>query len=194
MIVGVAVDQPGRVVDVDVDVVARIGRGDRDALELLYWRHAGWLTSRLTFRCRQPDLVDAAVQDTFLAVWQTARRYDGRGEVGAWIWGIGLRRLIDQLRRAARHGASAGDVVGELVGSRQSAEDEAIGLVLDARLAAALAALTPELRAVMVATVLDGLTTNEAAVLLGIPAGTVKTRMMRARASMRAGMEGSERP
>ena len=49
----------------------------------------------------------------------------------------------------------------------------------------ALARISPELRVVLQATVLDGLTTREAARLLGIPQGTVKTRLARARASMR---------
>ena len=49
----------------------------------------------------------------------------------------------------------------------------------------ALNRLSPELRAVVQATVLDGLTTREAGQLLGIPAGTVKTRMMRARIQLR---------
>ncbi len=52
-------------------------------------------------------------------------------------------------------------------------------------LGGALQRLSPELRAVVEATVLDGLTTKEAGQLLGIPAGTVKTRMMRARAQLR---------
>jgi RNA polymerase sigma-70 factor (ECF subfamily) len=52
-------------------------------------------------------------------------------------------------------------------------------------LAGAIEGLSPELRDVLRATVLDGLTTREAAVLLGIPAGTVKTRMMRARQELR---------
>jgi RNA polymerase sigma-70 factor (ECF subfamily) len=52
-------------------------------------------------------------------------------------------------------------------------------------LGAALDRLSPELRAVMQATVLDGLTTREAAKLLGIPQGTVKTRLMRARHELR---------
>lgn len=52
-------------------------------------------------------------------------------------------------------------------------------------LGAALTRLSPELRAVIEATVLDGLTTKEAARLLGIPEGTVKTRAMRARARLR---------
>jgi RNA polymerase sigma-70 factor (ECF subfamily) len=52
-------------------------------------------------------------------------------------------------------------------------------------LAGALDRLSPELRAVVQATVLDGLTTREAGHLLGLPAGTVKTRMMRAKAQLR---------
>jgi RNA polymerase sigma-70 factor (ECF subfamily) len=55
-------------------------------------------------------------------------------------------------------------------------------------LAEALAQLSPELRAVVQATVLDGLTTREAAGLLGIPSGTVKTRMARARAQLRGAL------
>ena len=52
-------------------------------------------------------------------------------------------------------------------------------------LGGALNRLSPELRAVVQATVLDGLTTREAGQLLGIPAGTVKTRMLRARTQLR---------
>jgi RNA polymerase sigma-70 factor (ECF subfamily) len=52
-------------------------------------------------------------------------------------------------------------------------------------LAGALARLSPELRAVIQATVLDGLSTRETALLLGIPVGTVKTRAMRARRQLR---------
>ncbi len=52
-------------------------------------------------------------------------------------------------------------------------------------LAGALGRLSPELRTVVQATVLDGLTTREAGLLLGLPTGTVKTRMMRAKAQLR---------
>ena len=66
-----------------------------------------------------------------------------------------------------------------------SAEEQVLSGVEHGDLAGALAQLSPELRAVVQATVLDGLTTREAGRLLGIPAGTVKTRMMRARAALR---------
>jgi RNA polymerase sigma-70 factor (ECF subfamily) len=66
-----------------------------------------------------------------------------------------------------------------------SAEERVLLGVEHGDLAGALNRLSPELRAVIEATVLDGLTTREAARLLGIPQGTVKTRLMRARAELR---------
>ncbi|MYS40792.1 RNA polymerase subunit sigma-24, partial [Streptomyces sp. SID5998] len=66
-----------------------------------------------------------------------------------------------------------------------SAEERVLAGVEHGDLAGALIRLSPELRAVLQATVIDGLTTREAAVLLGIPPGTVKTRAMRARKQLR---------
>ena len=82
-----------------------VARGDEDALAALYDRHAGWLTIRMTRRCAAADTVDHAVQDTFLALWRQAGAYRGSGDVAAFIWGIGIRRLIDLIRRddASRH-------------------------------------------------------------------------------------------
>src|SRR5437868_13616182 len=89
----------------DVALLRAVTRGDEDALAALYDRHAGWLTVRLTRRCAQPDVVDHAVQDTFLALWREAGTYRGGGDVAAFVWGIGIRRLIDLLRRegGSRH-------------------------------------------------------------------------------------------
>jgi RNA polymerase sigma-70 factor (ECF subfamily) len=136
--------------------------------------------ARLSHRCADEDIVDQAVQDTFVAVWRKPQSYKGDGEVAAWIWGIGIRRLIDQLRRRPRLAWP---------GAREqlhvSAEDEVLTGIEYGGLAGAIDRLSPELRAVVQATILDGLTTREAARLLGIPAGTVKTRMARAKVQMR---------
>jgi RNA polymerase sigma-70 factor, ECF subfamily len=83
----------------DAVLLRAVARGDEGALAALYDRHAGWLTIRLTRRCAMPDVVDHAVQDTFLAVWREAGAYRGGGDVAAFIWGIGIRRLIDAIRR-----------------------------------------------------------------------------------------------
>jgi RNA polymerase sigma-70 factor (ECF subfamily) len=164
----------------DAELLEDISDGRRGALEELYARHAGWLTLRLARRCADADLVDLAVQDTFVAVWRKPGAFKGQGEVAAWIWGIGVRRLIDQLRRQPRRRPfGASDEV------QVSAEDEVLLGVEHGELPRAIDTLSPELRLVVQATVLDGLTTREAARLLGIPSGTVKTRMARARAQMR---------
>ena len=52
----------------DEILLQAVADGDRAALRALYERHAAWLTLRLTRRCPDPDLVDDAVQDTFVAV------------------------------------------------------------------------------------------------------------------------------
>jgi RNA polymerase sigma-70 factor, ECF subfamily len=165
----------------DEALLAAVANGDRAALRSLYERHAPWLTLRLTRRCADPGIVEEVVQDTFVAVWKGARRYRGSGEVAAWIWGIGIRRLIDRFRRHPLPIPTLLDRGGVVV----SAEEEVLLRVEHGDLGAALDRLSPELRAVMQATVLDGLTTREAAKLLGIPQGTVKTRLMRARHELR---------
>ena len=167
--------------EADELLLRAVAGGDRRALETLYRRHAPWLVLRLSRRCADPGLVEEVVQDTFVAVWRGAGRYRGTGEVAAWIWGIGIRRLIDRLRRrpaTATHTAASESIM-------VSAEDEVLVGVEHGDLGAALGRLSPELRAVVQATVLDGLTTREAATLLGIPQGTVKTRAARARHELR---------
>jgi RNA polymerase sigma-70 factor (ECF subfamily) len=166
----------------DAALVAATAAGDRIALEQLYARHAPWLLLRLQRRCADPAVVDEVVQDTFLAVWRSARSFSGTGEVAAWIWGIGIRRLMDALRRRP---AAAADIATVPDRGEVSAEEKVLLGIEYGDLGGALNRLSPELRAVVQATVLDGLTTKEAAHLLGIPRGTVKTRMMRARAALR---------
>jgi RNA polymerase sigma-70 factor (ECF subfamily) len=179
----------------DAQLLAGVVERDGSALRTLYERHSPWLMLRLARRCADPGMVDEVVQDTFLAVWRKPESYRGSGEVAAWIWGIGIRRLIDAFRRRgrdrsvlheSRHGDSARSYQSEGVGIvDRSAEEEALLSVEYGDLAGAMNRLSPELRTVMQATVLDGLTTKEAAYLLGIPRGTVKTRMMRARIQLK---------
>ncbi len=170
----------------DDELLAAIADQDRGALQELYRRHETWLTLRLRYRCADPSAVEEAVQDTFVKVWQKADRYAATGEVPAWIWGIGIRTLLHRVRprrplldRLLSIRPSHADV--DLV----SAEDRVLLAVEHGDAGAALTSLSPELRAVVQATVLDGLTCQEAGQLLGIPAGTVKTRMMRAKRELR---------
>lgn len=168
----------------DVELIRLVGTGDRAALATLYERHAGWLTVRLSRRCGDPDLVDTVLQDTFLAVWKQADGYRSTGDVGAWIWTIALRRLIDQLRKR-RPPEPMADVTpfsSPVANPFSAVVAEEIPLALGhTDMGQAFARLDPDLQAVMAATTLDGLTNTEAAALLGVPVGTVKSRLSRAR-------------
>nr|WP_202555558.1 RNA polymerase sigma factor [Streptomyces sp. SID4950] len=161
---------------------------DRHAFEELYRRYAPWLTARLRGRCADPAVVDDVVQETFLAIWRGKARYrheSATGDAAGWLWRIGSRRLVDALRGEGARGRLRQTLARLRHRDEASAEDRVLAGVEHGDLAGALVRLSPELRAVLQATVVDGLNTREAAVLLGIPPGTVKTRAMRARKQLR---------
>jgi RNA polymerase sigma-70 factor (ECF subfamily) len=154
---------------------------DRSALRELYERHAPWLRARLSRRCGDAGLVEEVIQDTFVAVWRKPTAYRGSGQVPAWIWGIGFRRMLGALRPQR---PVPWAVITETA-SVPSAEDQVLLHIEHGDLAGAVDDLSPELKAVVQAVVLDGLTSREAARLLQVPAATVRTRLMRARTQLR---------
>ncbi|KOV64906.1 RNA polymerase sigma24 factor [Streptomyces sp. AS58] len=158
---------------------------DRHAFEELYRRYAPWLSARLRARCADAGTVDDVVQETFLAVWRGKARYREEGDVAGWLWRIGSRRLVDTLRGEGARGRLRQALARLRHRDEASAEERVLAGVEHGDLAGALTRLSPELRAVLQATVVDGLSTREAAVVLGIPPGTVKTRAMRARKQLR---------
>jgi RNA polymerase sigma-70 factor (ECF subfamily) len=169
----------------DGELLHAAADGDRRAFEELYRRYAPWLTARLRGRCADPGVVDDVVQETFLAVWRGTARYREDGDVAGWLWRIGARRLVDALRGDGARGRLRKTLARLRHRHEASAEERVLAAVEHGDLAGALIRLSPELRAVLQATVIDGLTTREAAVLLGIPPGTVKTRALRARKRLR---------
>ena len=180
----------------DAELVTALAQGDLAALRQLYDRHAAWLSVRLSRRCSDADAVADALQDCFVAVWKESARWRGDGEVAAWLWGIAVRRLISRLRAGDRTMARltvraplAGDA-GGVRRAEPSAEEKVLLGIEYGGLGEALDRLSPEMRAVIEATVLDGLTSKEAGQLLGIPQNTVKTRLHRAKAQLRRDLAG----
>ncbi|MFB7577323.1 RNA polymerase sigma factor [Streptomyces sp. NPDC056165] len=173
----------------DAALLRAIAEGDEQALRMLFSRHAPWLEVRLKRRCGDADAVADVLQDTFVAVWKGARRFRGDGEVAAWLWGIAVRRLLSRMR-SSRSPVTftvglSGLVGGGDGGLLASAEEEALLGVEHGDVGEALRRLSPELRSVVQATILDGLTTREASRLLGMPPSTVKFRLRKARTQLR---------
>ncbi|WP_033826292.1 RNA polymerase sigma factor [Kitasatospora sp. MBT63] len=163
-----------------------VARGDRRAFDELYRRTSPWLAVRLRRRCADEQIVAEVMQETFLAVWRAAGAFAGSAAGGTavgWLWTIAARRLVDAFRRRAHH-ADPPAAAAERA-AVPAAEDEVLAATVGGDIGDALRQLAPELRQVLQALVLDGLTVRETAVLLRLPEGTVKTRARRARIAMR---------
>ena len=168
----------------DVELLALVADRDLAAMRELYDRHAAWLSVRLSRRCNDADLVADALQDAFVAVWNDAARFRGDGEVAAWIWGIAVRRLVSRLRTRK----DIGFLIAVPERSEPAAEELVLLSVEYGDLGSALRDLSPEMRAVIQAVVLDGLTTKECSRFLRVPENTVKTRLHRAKAHLRTSL------
>ena len=169
----------------DEQLLAAVGSRDLDAIRELYEWHAAWLSIRLSRRCSDSEVVADALQDTFVAVWQKPAAFRGQGEVAGWLWGIAIRRLVSRLR--SRRDVIVGFEPAEAA-PVPAAEEQVLLSVEYGDVGQALAQLSPQLRAVIQAVVLDGLTTREAARLLHMPEGSVKTRLSRAKVQLRAAL------
>ncbi|WP_089107462.1 RNA polymerase sigma factor [Streptomyces hyaluromycini] len=169
----------------DAVLLRAVAAGDASALAELYDRHAGWLHARLTRRCADPEVVREVLQDTFVTVWRSAAGHRGQ-QAGGWLWTIAARRLVDARRVQER--AARVETLPAPAAVAPSAEDRVLTALEYGDVGTALDRISPELREVLRATVVDGLSTREAARLLGIPEGTVKSRALRARAELRAAL------
>ena len=165
----------------DAELLSLVAAHDARALRVLHDRHAPWLLARLRHRCSNDDVVFDALQDTFVAAWRSAATWSGEGEPAAWLWGIASRRLISVQRGRTRWAPASVDDPVDAADLDDSMDQVVDRSVLDA----ALGTLPADLRDVVMATYVEGLTMVETGRLLEIPDGTVKTRLMRARRRLR---------
>src|SRR3954470_17297603 len=169
----------------DLILLGMVVEKDEGALRAIVEGHSPWLLLRLLCRTPDRDLAHEALHDTFVAVWKHPRSFRGDGDLGAWLWGIAIRQLVSRLRKRAHPTPTASLDLSALSPTVRSAEDELLVAVEHGPVGDALRSLSPELRQVLQATVIDGLSTREAGQLLGIPQGTVKSRARIAKSRLR---------
>jgi RNA polymerase sigma-70 factor (ECF subfamily) len=162
-----------------------MARGSEDALAELYDRFGGVAYGVALRIVRDPALAQDAVQDAFLAAWRTAAAFDpARGNASTWLLTLVHRRAVDLVRREERRRA---DVLDESapVASGDSV-DEAAEVRAERRVVqAALAQLPPDQREALELAYYGGLSQSQLAEQLGLPLGTVKSRMFTALATLR---------
>jgi RNA polymerase sigma-70 factor (ECF subfamily) len=169
--------EPGpELVRLDQAAVARVVRGEAEALRELYARYGRMVYALAYALLRENQLAEECVQDVFVELWRHAARYDpSRGRVAAWLCTIARNRAID-LARARERRAVPSDSI-ELAGS----EPDSALLVARAeratRVVEAMAVLPAAQHEVVQLLYFEGLSQSEVAARLGLPLGTVKSRL-----------------
>jgi RNA polymerase sigma-70 factor (ECF subfamily) len=169
--------------EADRDALARMVRGDPDALAEVYDRHARLLYSLALRIVRRPTDAEDVIQEVFSQVWRQAGRYDTlRGTVAGWLVMLTRSRALDRLRRE-RGEPPAGDI--ELASRDVMDPGAMVDLQLvdaeqAARVRRALEALPDTQRVPLELAYYDGLSQTAIAAQLGTPLGTIKTRMRQA--------------
>ena len=162
--------------DEDLALSRRAAGGDGAAFAMLVEKYEAPLRSFLA-RSAGPDKADDIAQDAFLKAWRAAGQYDGRARYSTWLTRIAWRCHIDQLRRerpaedeqpAAGHQAPADEVQDML--SRLSRSERAALVLCEGH----------------------GWTHGEAAELLDMPLGTLKSTVARAKSKCRALWTGGD--
>ena len=160
----------------DEHVLEAVGRGDHDALGVLYDRF-GPLAYGLAFRIlRDRALAEDAVQEAFLAVWRSADAYKReRAKPSTWILTVVHRRAVDLVRREERRRGEPLEAAPEPTSG--PADEDVTLRTRRAAVQAALTELPDDQRQALELAYYGGLTQSELAERLGVPLGTVKSRM-----------------
>ena len=180
--------------DPDAELVTAAQRGDRAALDRLLRRHVDrvhGLSRRLMGS--EADAADAA-QEALIAAVRGLPRFDGRSTFSTWLYRITTNSCLDELRRRSRRPDPMADLPEPRPGGATMASVVADRLDIDS----ALRSLPVEFRAAVVLRDLCELDYAEIADVLGIPPGTVRSRIARGRAGLSRALGNpeptSERP
>jgi len=160
----------------DTQLLSRISDRDRGAFHRLFERHSDRVYRFALALTRSPHLAEEVLQETMMAVWKGAKRFKGRSKVTTWILGIAKNQAYNLLRREERG--------KRLPASVDRTPDPAEEVEMSVRVERSLDTLPEAQREVLHLVFYENLSVRETAELLGIPEGTVKSRMYHARKNL----------
>jgi len=169
-------------------LVERAQRGDRESFESLAQMSIAWLYNVAQLMLADSDLAQDAVQEALVVTWRDLRGLRDPDRFDGWLRRI-LVRCVYRVANGERRQAER----ERLVGGDNTSPDAAGELADRDQIDRVFRRIKPEYRAVIVLHHYLGFSDQEAGEALGIPAGTVKSRLHRATASMRAELEADER-
>jgi RNA polymerase sigma factor (sigma-70 family) len=164
----------------DGQLVELVAEKDADALEALYDRYGKVAYSLARRILTDATLAQDVVQEVFLSLWRNAGRFDaGRGTLATYLLSMTHHRAVDAVRREEnlRRWRTTDEVLEFEPDPKAGVENEVEAAERREQVRAALAELPPAQREALALAYFGGYTQREVASLVGVPLGTVKTRM-----------------
>ncbi|MRS12935.1 MAG: RNA polymerase sigma factor [Actinobacteria bacterium] len=161
----------------DLELAEAAARGDETAFAAIVRAHADAVYGHALRFFGQPQTAEDATQEVFIKVFRTIGTFDGRARLGTWLYRVTRNVCLDMLRAGRRVPQPVDPVTLEPLPAADFSDDVAFSSALEQ----AMTALAPEDRDALGAVTLFGLSYQEASSALGIPVGTVKSRVFRAR-------------
>lgn len=175
----------------DARLVRRIAKGDRQALSELYTLYQRPLFAYLLQLTPDYGLAEELLQDTLVAVWKSARTFEGRSKVLTWLIGIARRQAHNTLRQHCLPLSDLAELEG-MPARELEPEEFALASVARDELAQSIHQLTPVHREVLLLIFVQELSYQEVASILEVPVGTVKSRLSNARRALRVLLDARE--
>ena len=180
----------------DGQLVELVAQKDAGALEALYDRYGRAAYSLARRILTEETLAQDVVQEVFLSLWRDARRFDaGRGTVATYLLSMTHHRAVDVVRREEnlRRWRTSDEGLELAPDPKARVEDEVEASERRNEVRAALAELPAAQREALLLAYFGGYTQREVAALVGVPLGTVKTRMAAGMRKMREALQDAGR-
>ena len=178
--------------DADLDLAERHRRGDHRAFEEVYARFGSMIYHLALRLAGDPDEAADLTQEAFLRIYRHLGTFRGRSSLKTWVYQVGLNQCRSHLGRSrpttqplAEEGAEG---ARPLPDPGRGPESEALAADTSRQVSAALAELPLAFREAVVLRDLEGLSYEEIADLVGVPVGTVRSRIARARDQLRVAL------
>jgi len=165
----------------DLALVAAAREGDLDAFEALVRRHTRVVYAHALRFFGDPSTAEDVVQEVFVKVYRSLESFDERSRFSTWLYRVTRNTCLDEVRAGKRR-----PVPVDPLDVHEAGGEFADGVALAATIELAMRALPPEDRDALSAVSVFGLSYAEASRTLGVPEGTVKSRVFRARRAIAA--------
>lgn len=176
--------------DIHARLMERVAQArDKHAFERLFVYFAPKIKALMLKHDSDPELAEDLMQDTMMTVWNKAHQFSTwRGSTSAWVFTIARNRRIDRFRRQGnRHYV---DIVEyDMPDDTPDGEQVAMATERDRLVAQATRSLPDEQKEIITLSFIDNLAQTEIAAKLGLPLGTVKSRMRLAYKKIKTNLE-----